>query len=201
VTKIGPSNLRQSGQNLRSSGSNGARPRRTNQTVSHGLSGSRSVSVICAQNQPCSTPLNPTSGNPGLRHMEDNRFTVQGYLVLIWNNRLLLVKRCRCAHSHCSSSMATRSRVQLIRSIPLYLPRPYLLHGPTSPHNTRVPLLPSRAALLPAMVTYRRRVLMTTRGSVRDNPGHRHLFLTHDRHRHMRCPRRISHLNLKPSNV
>jgi hypothetical protein len=201
VTKTGPSNFRQSGQNSRTSGSNGARPRRTNQNVPRGLSGSTIVSIICAQNQPYSTPLNPTNGSLGLRHMEDNSFTVQGYLVLIWNNRLLLARRCRCAHSHCSSNMATRSRVQLIRSIPLYLLPPYLLHGLISLHNTRVPLLPSRAVLLPAMVTYQRRVLMTTRGSVRDNPGHRHLFLTHDRYPHMRCPRRICNLNLNLSNV
>ncbi len=80
VTKSGPSNLWQLGQNSRSSGSNGARPRKTSQIVSHGLSGLRNVSIICAQShRPCSILPNPTSGSPGPRLMEDNSFTVQGF--------------------------------------------------------------------------------------------------------------------------
>ena len=192
VTKTGPSNLRQSGQNSRSLGSNGARLRKMNQNVSRGLSGLRNASV-CAQSKACSTPLNPTSGSPGPCLMEDNSFTDQVCPAMRWTNSLLLAKQCRDTrqaqkrrqrvHSHYShSSMATLSLAQLIRSTPsCLLLRPCHLHGLSSPHNTRapkLPRLPSRAVLHRAMLIYRRKLLMTMRGSVRDNPGLRHLFRT-----------------------
>ena len=94
ATKTAPSNLRQSGQNLRSSGSKGAKLRKMNQNVSRCLNGQRSAS-ICAQSRQPYIPPKPTCGSLELCLLKDSNFLVQGCPSLQWANSLLVVKRCR----------------------------------------------------------------------------------------------------------
>ena len=94
ATKTAPSNLRQSGQNLRSLGSKGAKLRKMNQNISRGLNGERSASICAQRRQPYISP-NPTCGSLEPCLLKDSNFSAQGCPPLKWTNSLLVAKRCR----------------------------------------------------------------------------------------------------------
>ena len=139
-------------QNSKSSGSNGARPRRMKQNVWRGLNELRTGTLCARSTEPSSILHSPMTGRPDPTPIRDSNFTAQGYPVLRWNISWLLAmpppdtqlaRTHRCVPSPCSRNTVTLFLVQLIRSILSRRLRLSLLRGPTTPRNMRVVHLPS----------------------------------------------------------